>query len=528
MFKVVIVGAGPAGYCAALRFKHAGLDVTLVDSRVGQYTRPGALSAKTIQILTQELRCIFPQKYRADSMPLQKLDTNGNSLLFQIKDLERALSEHAKELGIPIIPMNVKGMKENTLIFDDGDELAADLIIDATGYKRAIISFMNAQALEKQTPQLPFEEKTVPLPSLNSDPDSVLNPAPNNLIAYVKIHIPGKDFSFKSDKDLLIEKKKEAVDSLQKKFNWIHKGTPYFNAMPVGKDKFVVYMEAPNDLTEANKTEWLEDICKLYIAEDVKLEYLPLSKKYGEKKVHIRTFTVALNQVNPYYKANNFCVLPVGDALCKTDYRKGLSLSMTIAKIAALLSSGITKEGMSSFRFSEYEQKLNAIDSYYLPFIAKFYADRTLALKGGESDLDLSKRAKAKMIPLPFNPLSNDVRKESAITGKRPLRRCQTVTSNLDEMGLNYNDKAEMDMEYIDKDMLFKGNPYKKIGTKFLQSMPGSKGAVALQNDSVNEKAIEENKAHLRAKKNHFKTLFHKDLPENQGTPSEGFFGNNM
>lgn len=130
--KIVFVGGGPIGLAQAIALKQMGLDVSIVDPRLGRFTRSGDHSDD----VTSEINKLIN--------PFDIVNTTGS----HIKMLQRQLFEIVEELEIPCYKQKFSNFIDHEHIeisnhVKQKQALRADLVFDCTGTKRVCLKKAN-------------------------------------------------------------------------------------------------------------------------------------------------------------------------------------------------------------------------------------------------------------------------------------------------------------------------------------------------------------------------------------------------
>ncbi len=144
MFDIGIIGAGPAGYSAAIRAAQKGLKVILFEKEHigGTCLNKGCIPTKTILHicnLYSELRNINRYGIYGEnfSFKFDKIQERQRTVTEKIR---KSLTNLIKSYGIEIIEKEAK-IKNETTIITDSEEYEVKNIIIATGSKPNIIKF---------------------------------------------------------------------------------------------------------------------------------------------------------------------------------------------------------------------------------------------------------------------------------------------------------------------------------------------------------------------------------------------------
>lgn len=149
---VVIVGGGPTGLMLSAELKLAGIDVVVVERRIGSEefagSRAGGLHARTLEVLDQrgvvDRFIAEGQKYPAVSFDMNRLDitdapSRHNYLLgLWQKHTERILAQWVADLGVPIQRgREVTGFAQDDsgveVMLADGTSLRAEYLVGCDG-----------------------------------------------------------------------------------------------------------------------------------------------------------------------------------------------------------------------------------------------------------------------------------------------------------------------------------------------------------------------------------------------------------
>ena len=165
--RILIAGSGPVGLYTAILLKRKyvnGIDVTIIDSRVDSYERPGIIAKQAVEIINASFKI-------NDIPPIDVPDSQGipaNSVF--IGDLQKSLLKHAKQYKVNIVSQSFDELIGKTVTTKDKNTLDCDLLIDCTGESRAITRFAN----QELGPNSIFKIEPI-----------AENPIKNHFIAYV-------------------------------------------------------------------------------------------------------------------------------------------------------------------------------------------------------------------------------------------------------------------------------------------------------------------------------------------------------
>lgn len=137
MPNIVIAGAGPIGLYTAilLRSRYPDVNVTVLDDRIGAFSRPGVIATGALDAINESF-----DKLRIPRLEVSECGSHPRAIY--IKDLQQALYEKAKSLGVTLIKRNYSAIEDRQVIVEDDDEgipiqpLPCDLLIDCTGNDR--------------------------------------------------------------------------------------------------------------------------------------------------------------------------------------------------------------------------------------------------------------------------------------------------------------------------------------------------------------------------------------------------------
>lgn len=319
--SVVIVGCGPIGIYTAIKLKELGISVKVIDPRIGQFVRPGAIVSSTYNGMFGSISDF--------EMPghLQGQDH------IHIKEIEKALYQHATKMGIEFEAKKFDGFDEDgsmKVVNQNGERgnYKCDTVIDATGGARRVIAAVNEKTKGN-------EAFTV---------QDVLNVGPQQHCAkYIKL----KDItSFKAVTSNAQNDANEEILDILGQFGWQEEYLPHLDFYEFGKEKAIAYARMPMDLKAPEKqlpskaaNEFLENIStdphalkKAWLAALIYCAYgqdIPFSEpkengRYG-KKMNTMTFilnsTMIQEDLFAGEKAQLPVVIPVGDANFTPDYR---------------------------------------------------------------------------------------------------------------------------------------------------------------------------------------------------------------
>ena len=178
--QVLVVGAGPAGCCAATILAREGFDVTIVEKssgsnyKVGESLLPTALEIFDLMGVRDKVEshgfipkigAYFEWGNQKWDMDFQKVTVNNSSYAFQVRraEFDRLLLEHAKSQGVKVF----QGIEIRQLSFDgdhpqsatwsegptsnNSGEIAFDYIVDASGrYGLIANKYLKTRQFHKQ------------------------------------------------------------------------------------------------------------------------------------------------------------------------------------------------------------------------------------------------------------------------------------------------------------------------------------------------------------------------------------------
>ncbi|MFI4919339.1 MAG: FAD-dependent oxidoreductase [Legionellales bacterium] len=323
MTKVIIIGAGPAGLYAAIKFKKAGLnDIAVYDPRAGIYTRPGHVTSRTITKVSEGIGVDFwPDKEKN----------------YHIKDIERALYAEAIKLEIMIdrkkfIRLHQAPINQGVVVADEnGEEILvfSDYIFDCTGSHRQVIEDVNR--IKPDAPPFKLEPIAIKSPK-------------NHLLAYVKVSTSqwerfncikeeiGTDIS-KIDPVFRVQ----SIIKLSS-LGWHEWVIPNVYGASFGKDKVCIYLHTPPSLVKEDYDHWLTAVLQCYLP-SIQYEHLSPSKKY-KYKPRFMTFTSNPQElIQMSYKGEDLpTVIALGDAQIDSYFELGNGIYNGMRRIDALFN----------------------------------------------------------------------------------------------------------------------------------------------------------------------------------------------
>lgn len=334
--RKLIIGAGPAGLCAAIELRRAGVNVIVLDPRADNYERPGHVSPSSFWAIQEMLGLKFwPQ------------DTRGH-----IKDLERKLYQEAQKLGITIEKKRFLRLHEHTMhrgvvvANEKGEEeiIEADYVFDCTGSRRAVIKSVNQIAPDSPLKLTTFADL----------------PTHNHFIAYVKMSsddlmklIFAKQYNFRTGSLVSLIIKLRAL-------GWKEFEIPRCTGVPFGNNKACVYVHAPENLKKEQYGEWVQTVLECYV-KPINYEQLPASPKSKPRFLPFTTNAQAL-QESSYQGKNLPTVIALGDSQIDADYYLGHGVHDAIERIHALLKCLIIADGeIKHFDAAKYRSEMEVL-----------------------------------------------------------------------------------------------------------------------------------------------------------------------
>ncbi|OGT46748.1 MAG: hypothetical protein A3E83_03595 [Gammaproteobacteria bacterium RIFCSPHIGHO2_12_FULL_41_20] len=318
MKRVVIVGAGPVGLYTAIKLKQRGVDVTVIDPRADNYTRPGIISGMVFMDLEEHLG--------------QPLEYDSH----HIKDVERSLYKIASALHIDIQKYTFQTLTDHGVIAADSQKtpisLACDLVIDCSGSKRVVMSDINRRHTDP-----PFKLQAIAPNSLK-----------NHFIAYITM--PTEDAAL-LDTPLPTQTDPrthtQALERLRLQFGWPEFSEPYLMHQTLDKNKVCLYFETPPGLQADQQEAWVQALLQLKTGKDtVSFAQTPL--KSGKKKPKFTAFILDPHKATlfAHQESNLPMVIPLGDSQIDPDYRLGIGIVSGVTRVDAWIQSLTIESGV--------------------------------------------------------------------------------------------------------------------------------------------------------------------------------------
>lgn len=341
-YTFIIFGAGPIGLSVAILLHNAGVSkekMVIYDKRAENYTREGHIIQQTYQFIKDKIGLNLPPKR-----------------IYHIKEIERALHEKARELGISIIKKSFCGFTDDTLctvkVSNDLNEeefLESEYILDCTGPSRRILMAVNQYFPSSFKPEI-FAQ----------------SPTPNRLHAYIRMK--AGVLSTINNSNLKCE---EPIDFarnmlyLKENFNWTFFTYPTVTGVPFGKGKVGAYITLPNEIsTNLNVDHWLNTVLTCYQAKknsvEPLFEYLPPSRTYPlKKKINIFTVNYSVLYHSTFQKKGSPTIIGCGDAQITPRYEQGNGIVLGILRLEELIRSmKITDDCLIEFNAENYHNRV--------------------------------------------------------------------------------------------------------------------------------------------------------------------------
>lgn len=323
MPKIVIAGSGPIGLYTAilLRNRHLGVQVTVLDHRIGRFDRPGVIAIGALEAINASFA-------RLGISPIEVIESGSLPPAIHIKDLQKALYERVVDIeGVEFIDKDYFSVDhESVKVIGDEQEPESipgpcDLLIDCTGEDRAVTESL-------------FGTENI------SD-----NPIKNHFIAYIYVD---------ADNDTLRSSGAATPESLRvfrentgwKEFvepgidmrRWEgpaeHKGASY-------AAKYCLYFEIPDWLNTVTDPELSLQEYKTYLSELLKLKYgREIQFVASADKGAFGAFEVSPKCLKRFTgEIDTIPIVAVGDALISAEYRYGTGIENGVAEAYMLTSS---------------------------------------------------------------------------------------------------------------------------------------------------------------------------------------------
>lgn len=321
---IAIIGSGPIGLYTAilLKDKYGGsIDVTVLDSRVNSYERPGIIAKQAVQIINSSFKSReIPEIYVPDSKGEPE-----NSVF--IGDLQRVLLESAKSYGVNLVDKSFAELEKNQIKTKEGLTLTCDLLIDCSGENRSVARF----TAEKFGGDSTFGIQRI-----------AENPIKNHFIAYVQMDEENsgrcKILDLKTRDPLVYAK---TMEDLQQKYGWKEFADP---EMVISKwttkgegARYCFYFEIPEKIAREDSSvqeAYLKDLLLLktgqsiaFTREEGRLKFLPfdVDPKYVPDPVNTKNYAIP--------------VVLCGDALMSPEYRFGTGVANGVRCATGLVNS---------------------------------------------------------------------------------------------------------------------------------------------------------------------------------------------
>ncbi len=363
MPNVVIVGSGPIGLYLAIKLRQKGINVTVVDPRVGAFTRPGVL----------------------DSQVFQSLSTNTGAVIARsasehIKDAERGLYKLALQLGVVfkqekfsrLVQGGVEITPDVPLQQDEKSvksEIRCDYVFDATGPARAVMHDVNQSKGEnifvvESVADNPFKKQFLAYVYMDEKHSALLT-------------TPLPEQSNPLQRTL-------ALEELRTKFGWPEFMEPWLYLYKLEKGKVSIYCDTPPGLDRQQEAEWLKAVLRLKTgSKDIDFQQLKQPTKY-KSKPRFLSFTVDPKKVRKAIHVSDAglpTVIPVGDAQIEPDYRLGIGIESGMNRVNALLSN-LQVDDKMSVNADKYQEQVELLMSQHANKIIEEYNKRRKRIIG--------------------------------------------------------------------------------------------------------------------------------------------------
>lgn len=322
MPNIVIAGAGPIGLYTAilLRSRYPDVNVTVLDDRIGAFSRPGVIATGALDAINESF-----DKLRIPRLEVSECGSHPRAIY--IKDLQQALYEKAKSLGVTLIKRNYSAIEDRQVIVEDDDEgipiqpLPCDLLIDCTGNDR------------------------VATEEVLGATDIADNPIKNHFLAYIYVDhendalmnssAPITPQSLRTFRDNTGWSEFEAPEIDNPPRRWEgplrHNGTEY-------AAKYCLYFEIPGNLKREHYSAYLRELLKLKYGKDIDFTASSDPGAFNKFEVSPKALENFVGEIG------GTPVVAVGDALVSAEYRYGTGIQNGVAG-AYMLTRSLNWDG---------------------------------------------------------------------------------------------------------------------------------------------------------------------------------------
>jgi hypothetical protein len=379
---IVIVGAGPVGLYTAIKFHQRGIPFTLIDPRLGEYTRLGVITHEVFNRLKEELGDELGESIiRSYASHIKDAERSLFTALTKLvgqdeKDGKEKMANVSRSQFVGFAPGGIKVKDES------GVEkfIECDLALDSTGARRVLVSEINKQSMAEIPP---FKVDTIGE-----------NPIPDHFVAFVKFDPRDAEQLDTADIPNL-----RSIDSGGIQYasamrelwdlGWPHTVKPGFQAVrlvdteegAVDKGKMCCYFETPPNLAPENQDKWFKAILKLYTGMEKDFTKMPIAKKLTAKREDaiVKKPTYLPIRVTPDRLTSSFIqdngMIPdtfaMGDTLITPDYRLGVGIISGIERANILLNAMVTHpDGSVEIDFEKYQTEMSAYLASYETILA--------------------------------------------------------------------------------------------------------------------------------------------------------------
>lgn len=257
---------------------------------------------------------------------LEVSECGSHPSAIHIKDLQQALYEKAKSLGVALIQKNYSAVESKQVIVEDDDEdiiqsLPCDLLIDCTGNDR------------------------VATEEILGATDIADNPIKNHFLAYIYVD-KANDALMSSSASITSQSLRAfrantgwsefvapEIDNPPRRWQgpMMYKGTEY-------AAKYCLYFEIPSNLNREHYSAYLRELLKLKYGKDI--DFKASSDPGAFNKFEVSTKAL----VNFVGEIDDTPVVALGDALVSAEYRYGTGIENGVAG-AYMLTRSLSWDG---------------------------------------------------------------------------------------------------------------------------------------------------------------------------------------
>ncbi|KTD63913.1 tetratricopeptide repeat protein [Legionella spiritensis] len=365
--RIAIIGSGPVGLYTAilLKWKYGeSIDVTLIDSHINDYERPGIIAKKAVQIINSSFQS-------RDIPEIDVPDSGGepaNSVF--IGDLQKSLLKHAQKLGVNLVEDAFASLEENTITTKKGQSMTSDLVIDCSGEGRVVANFTNKRFGGDSV----FNVETI-----------AENPIKQHFIAYVHMDVENSNLCRMEDlkkRDPVVHAK--TMEELRKTFGWKEFADP---EMVVSKwdqktegARYCFYFEVPSQVAQAGMKEQEAYLKALLLLKTGK--FIAFEREEGKFK--FIPFDVDPKRVLQPVNTTNYSIPVVvcGDALVSAEYRFGTGVANGVTCASGLVNSIEVTPKEVVISKDRFEIETRATVESHVDEIKKSYQSKRSQLSG--------------------------------------------------------------------------------------------------------------------------------------------------